>query len=431
MKQRKLAIWGWWQGHNLGDNWIKKTLMENFPYASFIDTHTRRINKYDFVICGGGGLFVLDVHGTWKKIHNLQFGMLGLGAEFEHKSRKAVELYEKSKFFYVRDEYSLKCMHLDGVERSYDLTFVKPLEWVEKVQNPKERLFFVWRDGKEWYDNSQFYQYIAPGSSYDEWKALVSKLFENIVDDDFQTTGDDIEHRTEGMTFVVSGRYHGIVSAIQRGLPFLAIDICPKIRALTKECGLEKYCIKISEIEKAEELIQDACRNVDEIRQKEWEFRNKAHEVIKAQVENAKLEVLKVIEPLNAIQYETDFIKKNFVVNCKADALSHVFKLKKLIVRTQERNVGKDIVGKELSSAGMIYRLNHKKVVRDVKKYGAKVVAFSSHCFSLDEKTKDYLSKNNIIVADLTLPLEKNTTLKYETEWNNMARDIYKRELPV
>ena len=69
---------------------------------------------------------------------------------------------------------------------------------------------------------------------------------------------DDIEERIKGAGFVISGRFHGIVAAIQKGIPFIAIDICPKIRELTRDLGLEKYCIKISEVSKLDSLIKDS-----------------------------------------------------------------------------------------------------------------------------------------------------------------------------
>lgn len=90
------------------------------------------------------------------------------------------------------------------------------------------------------------------------------------------------------MTFVVSGRYHGIIAAIQMGIPFIAIDICPKIRSLTRECGLEKYCIKISEVDRLSALIDDACENISSIREKELAFREMAHSTITRQAEYAK-----------------------------------------------------------------------------------------------------------------------------------------------
>lgn len=294
---KPLAIWGWWQGNNLGDNWIKKTLAGLFPNAVFIDTDTKDLSPYKFVICGGGGLFVTEITPPWNRLpKKLNFGMLGLGAEFDLPKEGIDALAENASFFFVRDLYSLQCMHLENSERSYDLTFLNPLEIAEQPENPKEKLFFIWRDGHNLLGYEQFNSYICPVSSqdsvshppYSNWRSVLRAHFNIIVEDDFQTNMDDIEKRTCGMTFVVSGRYHGIIAAIQMGIPFIAIDICPKIRSLTRECGLEKYCIKISEADRLSALIDDACENISSIREKELAFREMAHSTITRQAEYAK-----------------------------------------------------------------------------------------------------------------------------------------------
>ena len=112
------------------------------------------------------------------------------------------------------------------------------------------RVFFVWRDGQELLKDERFNHYIQYEDVKERWGALIGSEFKDIFEDDFQTKEDNIEERIAGCGFVVSGRYHGIMAAIQKGLPFVAIDICPKIRALVQECGLEEYCVKISEIDK-------------------------------------------------------------------------------------------------------------------------------------------------------------------------------------
>ena len=169
--KKKIGVWGWWQGNNLGDNWIKKTLSKVFPYAKFIDTTVTASlpDKDNFVICGGGGLFIYDVISPWYKTNyltnnNINFGMIGLGAEFEHKTDVAQFLEKKSKFFFVRDQYSLDCMHLSNVERSYDITFASPLEFLSDSEIYLDNLFFVWRDGKDLISNDLFKEYIKFGS---------------------------------------------------------------------------------------------------------------------------------------------------------------------------------------------------------------------------------------------------------------------------
>lgn len=71
--------------------------------------------------------------------------MIGLGAEFPHKTNTAVSVCKNSKFFYIRDQYSLDCMNIKNVERSYDLTFALPLKWQEMDEIKSDKLFCVAR----------------------------------------------------------------------------------------------------------------------------------------------------------------------------------------------------------------------------------------------------------------------------------------------
>lgn len=401
---RNLYIWGWWQGNNLGDNWIKRTLSEMFPNAFFIDTSVHKFEKDSFVICGGGGLFIYDVISPWDKLpKNISYGVLGMGAEFPHNSSKAVKLKKKSKFFYVRDEYSLRCMHLDNIERSYDITFATPLTFTSKETDPLDKVFFVWRDGQELLSNAQFNHYIKSGSSYEEWKSLIKSKFKCVQEDDFQTRDDDIEIRISNASFVVSGRYHGIVAAIQKGLPFIAIDICPKIRALLKECALEKYCVKISEIEKVESLIDDACTNIEEIRKKEIAYTTKARGILQQQLEYAKIEILKVLHPLKVLHYGSYWMKENDVVNTMADDLEKVCKSKKIDLKAYSARPNKRIKKYERTPNGNLCMLDHSKIIKDVQKNDADAVILNSGGLYLEDRTYQNLRDSGVISVGLSL----------------------------
>ncbi len=401
--KRRIYIWGWWQGNNLGDNWIKKTLHNCFPQAEFIDSSVQKFEKGSFVICGGGGLFIYDVINPWTNPQkDISYGILGMGAEFPHHSNKAVELAKAAKFFLARDQYSLDCMHLD-IPRSYDLTFANPLKRVDKLDDAKKQVFFVWRDGHELLSDEQFSKYIENGSSYDEWKEVIQKNFKIIVEDDFQTREDNIEDRISGSTFVVSGRYHGIVAAIQKGLPFVAIDICPKIRALLKECGLDKYCIKISQIDQLENLIEDACKNIDEIRSKEKEYRDKAYSVLLEQIEDAKLEILKVLNPLNIIHYGSYWMKKNDVVYTMSDDLSELCNLKRIDLRLYGKFPSNRIAENKDTDNGKQCLLDGKRVLRDVKRNSADAVILNSGGLYLDDVTFEKLREQKVYSIGISL----------------------------
>jgi hypothetical protein len=265
----KIAIWGWWQGKNLGDNWIREILAGFFPGAIFISTAERDFKKYDFVICGGGGLFIRNVIAPWDRKIDVPFGVLGVGAEFPHTDRKAAELAQKADFFYLRDEYSVACMGVSKNSRSYDLTFADPLP--ENSRPDFNKVFFIWRDLEKLLAYPDFKKYIGDVESDSLWKEKLASRFTEIKENNFNTEQCGIDPMLSDCGFVVSGRYHGVVAAIQKGVPCIAIDICPKIRALMQEVGLEDYCLKIGE-------IGDLCYKIDQAKEKYHEIRLKQAE---------------------------------------------------------------------------------------------------------------------------------------------------------
>ena len=403
---KKIYIWGWWQGNNLGDNWIKKILNHFFPEAEFIDTSVQKFPKNSFVICGGGGLFIYDVINPWNKIpKKIEYGMLGLGAEFPHKSKNAIELYKKSKFFYVRDQHSLDCMHLSEIERSYDLTFAKPLIFSNDNETNINKVFFVWRDGCELLNNKNFYDYIklCKDDAYDKWKTIIERHFAEVKEDNFQTQENNIDERLVDCGFVISGRYHGIVAAIQRGVPFIAIDICPKIRALTVECGLEEYCIKISDVSKIDYLINKAQNERGLIREKEFVYTKKANEVLLNQIANAKFEILKIIKPLNILHYGSYWMKKNDVVYTMADDLNDLCNLKKIDLKLYTRHPSGRIALNKPTENGNLCVLDSKRILKDVKRHKADVVVLNSGGLFLDDPTFVELKKQGVLNIGISL----------------------------
>ena len=405
-----LYIWGWWQGNNLGDNWIKKTLSKVFPYAKFIDTTVTASlpDKDNFVICGGGGLFIYDVISPWYKTNyltnnNINFGMIGLGAEFEHKTDVAQFLEKKSKFFFVRDQYSLDCMHLSNVERSYDITFASPLEFLSDSEINLDNLFFVWRDGKDLISNDLFKEYIKFGSSLEEYRKIIESHFENIVEDDFQTNEDDIEERIKGAGFVISGRFHGIVAAIQKGIPFIAIDICPKIRELTRDLGLEKYCVKISEVSKLDSLIKEAKSELQQIRLKEKQYCEIANHKLSEQIDIAKLEILKVISPLNIVHYGSYWMGDNDVVNVMSDDLSNLCSLKKVDLKAYAKEYDKRIISYEKTPNGSLCCLGMNECLPDLEGKDIDAIILNSGGLYLNSELKNFCKKRSITTIGISL----------------------------
>lgn len=316
--EKRVAIWGWWQGRNLGDNWIKDTLREFFQGAIFIDTHQRDFRKYGFVICGGGGLFIRGIIAPWDGPVHTPFGVLGLGAEFRHSDNKAYELSKKADFFYLRDEYSVACMKTPETTRSYDLTFAKPLS-INRMPD-FNRILFVWRDPEELTAYPDFHRYIGHTEPHSVWHEKISGEFTQIDEDNFNTRRSNIDKLVSDSGFVISARYHGVVAAIQKAIPCIGIDVCPKIRSLMKEVGLEEYCLKVGETGAIRHAVRKAKKEYLNIRKKQLAYRQKAHETVLTHINSCVVAVNKRLrEGSNTVSAKPGFRVND---NCMSTVLT-------------------------------------------------------------------------------------------------------------
>ena len=402
--KKTIGIWGWWQGHNLGDNWIKHILKDFFPEAVFLPTTVQDFSAYDYIICGGGGLFIYDVIAPFDKMDmKMPFGILGLGAEFEHETRRAAELEEKADFFYVRDQYSLECMHLPDTSRSFDLTFLEPLPFAAEKEIDWKKLFFVWRDGHELLRNEKFKEYIQYSDAEEAWRKCIDRHFEDIVENDFQTSEWDVLASMENCGFVISGRYHGIVAAIQRGLPFVAIDICPKIRALLEECGLEEFCVKISETDKIENLMKKAKEDIQLIREKERSYIANARTTLMRQMQEVKRCIVKAIYPVKVLHYGSYWMGENDVVHAMADDLALLGDASVIDLRAYSASPDKRIDSIEKTPNGSICRLNTERIMKDIEQCQPDAVVLNAGGLCMEKDLLGALRERKIVSVGISL----------------------------
>ena len=401
---KKIGIWGWWQGGNLGDNWIKNVLESYFPNASFLPTSVQDFTEYDYIICGGGGLFIHDVINPFKKVDiGVPYGILGMGAEFEHESDLASRLEKHADFFLVRDQYSIDCMHLSNACRSYDITFLRPLEFASFEKVNMNKLFFVWRDGNDLIKNNKFNKYILPNDTNEKWFEYINKNFAEITADDFQTNEWNLAERMGECGFVISGRYHGIVAAIQRGIPFVAIDICPKIRALTQECGLEEYCIKISEVDKIEGIVEKAKREIKDIRVKEQEYREKAHSTLVEQMKQVFFWVENRVSSMKVLHYGSYWMGENDVVNVMSDDLLKECDAVNIDLKAYSNCPDKRIESIEKTPNGTICRLSTQHVMKDINEYNPDAIVLNSGGLCMQPDLIQKLKEKNIVSVGISL----------------------------
>lgn len=320
LHEKKLAIWGWWQGENFGDQWIKEIMSNIFPNAIFIDTTEVQLNKFDFVVGGGGGLFINGIPKSWSRIKK-PHGIIGIGAEFKHTSDAAKKLASTSAFFFVRDIYSSECMGLKNYPRSFDISFKSPLPIRDEIVS-MENCLLIWRTPNEnMLRDEKFSLYQRAKYDYYDWESIIKKRFKKVDIIDFSTYNKHVIEKLKNASFIISGRYHGIIAAIQQGIPCLAIDICPKIRSLMKEVGLERYCLKLDEFNKLDILIEDILSNSSSMRKAQLKFREIAVKTITEQVEFAKFQVIKSLYPIKIIHYGNYHFGETDVVKAMADSL--------------------------------------------------------------------------------------------------------------
>ena len=284
--KKKVAVWGWWQGKNLGDMWILECIKKKFPGIIPITTDIEDFSDYDFLVIGGGGLLngptlrhPFNKHPfDAPQPNGFKYGSFGLGGEFEIKDKDVLRKFiNLSVFFGVRDERNLMTYNIEGnrrLELSGDCTFLYPLTKMHRPSLEIKNIKLIWRDPYGLMRrrdeegeilNQLFGNHLGPIpfddniACLDMYKKLLSK-YGNVLLDDYRSTHfsfDDIYDKFNTTDLIVSMRYHGVVAAIQLGIPCIGLDIYPKVRTVMKECGLEKYCIKLREFGKIEGLIKD------------------------------------------------------------------------------------------------------------------------------------------------------------------------------
>lgn len=410
MKKIKVGIWGWWQGHNLGDNWIRHTVEKSLPKAewlelTFLNTFAMDFTDYDFIIVAGGGLFIHDVISPWsdrKKI-KVPFGFFGLGAEFPHKTLQAKELAESARFFFVRDKYSIDCMKLEDANRSFDTTFIHPLHWRKLNELDLNKGYYVWRSGKELAADNRFGAYMQYEENDNQILHLIEDNFNCLICDDFQGERWNLEDSFQDSGFIISGRYHGIIAAIQMGIPFIAIDICPKIRALVQECDLEKYCLKKNELDRLPNLIRSARMDVVFVREKEWAFRARAAKKAKKDWETAKMSLFKATRVLRGIHYGSYWMKENDIVNVMGDDLAEITELIKVDCKIYDPKPSENVKSIEKKPNTVVTLLKHEAVMKDVVNFRPDFIVMNAGGLVFEDETFAWLRDRGIKTIGIEL----------------------------
>lgn len=291
-----IGVMGYYGFGNLGDEMLLDALRRFLaphrviafptafnPTADALD----RLNSYDYLILGGGGLFnrtpaaPFDTFHRWASQLRTPISVLGLGVEkLDDRYLPAVHgLVEQADFFVVRDVESQKLIRHPKVQVAPDLTFYQPLPLARFSEEGQEPLCGVnlrplhqgvdaWVDAIRLLPCRKLALPFSLVPTYDDREPIsqiVSPCFS-------QASAADYEH----LDLVIGAAFHSIVLAIQAGVPAIAINYHPKVRRLMEEIGLADYVLEWEESQKLRPCFERALAERELIRGRMLAYRNHA-----------------------------------------------------------------------------------------------------------------------------------------------------------
>lgn len=332
----KIAVFGWYGHDNAGDERIKFCLQSflsklgGIDNVDFYDLHaegikgaTNKFDHYNLVIIGGGGL-ILSPKNYHDFIIGIQTKIVVLGISVEtvlkgNPKKFAEALLYKSSAFLVRDKGSYeKLQPLAGGEKvkvSSDLTFLIPYNVVPKTNNNTIGInLFPKTFASSHLRNFQhrlgcYFKFLQPKildfSNIIENISSSSRLLpiplycvkQSVDIQNFQMN--DVQYLSKHFTevpgrfihkdidkccLIFSMRLHGLVFALQKGIPFITLDSYPKQINLMRDIGLSDYLLHIDKIDKIELIIDKIHRNEKSIIDKILNYREEAIDKIKRDV---------------------------------------------------------------------------------------------------------------------------------------------------
>lgn len=260
----RVGVMGYYGYGNAGDDIILEAIRHLFSTQQVVpfqvnfspskaDIH--RLNAFDFLILGGGGLYNKTPPGPfatfheWHQLLETPIGGLGLGVEKLERQYLAAthKLVEKAEFFIVRDAESKRLVDHPKVDLAPDLTFIQPLP-ASVCHSRKQQLraginlrptgdkVTAWVDAVKTLPCEKVAVPFSVVPTYDDREPL--RLIDPACPDRFRS---DLY---QDLDLFVGTAFHSIVFAIQSGVPAIAISYHPKVHRLMSEIGLNEYVLQ-------------------------------------------------------------------------------------------------------------------------------------------------------------------------------------------
>jgi hypothetical protein len=289
----RIGVMGYYGFGNVGDDILLANVRQMLSPSDLVPFQTdfaaseadiERLNGYDFLILGGGGLYnqrparPFDTFHQWRHLLESPIGVLGLGVERLDRCflQATHELVERAKFFIVRDAESKRLIGHPGVEVAPDLSFYRPFPVCDartcsgQVQaginlRPMANQTASWVDAVRALPCHKVAVPFSVVPTFDDREPL--RLIDPACPDRFEPDA------YQGLDFFIGTAFHSVVCAIQSGIPAIAISYHPKVRRLMEEAGLAAYVLRPDQADGLADCYERAWAAADRIRRQMLAFR--------------------------------------------------------------------------------------------------------------------------------------------------------------
>ena len=342
MSDMNIGVIGYYGFGNVGD----EVILENL--RSFLAPHrlipvsggfpatedaVRRLNHFDFVILGGGGLYgqtppsPFGEFDQWWHCLEVPIGVLGLGVErLDRRYQPATDmLAQRSRFFVVRDEESKKHLNHPSVRVAPDLTFyqpirTKPYRGLGPIVTCGVNLRPTKPEVDEWVQAVNSLPGVKQGIPFSVHPAFGDHQALLAVDPNCAAEYDHTLYSS--IDILVGTAFHSVVFAIQSSIPVIAINYHPKVRRIMEEVGLSEYILEWNEWDKLPDRYSNILAHYESIQARMRDYSGRAHNQLLQELESVKAEINRRYGHVGApVQAERDRYKVSIVVDARNSTL--------------------------------------------------------------------------------------------------------------
>jgi Uncharacterized conserved protein len=333
-----IGVLGYYGYGNVGDETILGVMREFLRPHNVIPIQTgfsadkesiERLNGFDFLILGGGGLFndsptsPFDTFDQWRKHLKPPIGILGIGVKKidPSYSDSIYSLVEHSRFFIVRDKESHSLLSHPKVQLAPDLTFYKPQQVdpypiLSRSQVTCGVNLRPSRTGiNDWIRSIislRCSRRAIPFSvvpSFDDREPL--SLLDVACPREFDLRS------YFGLDIFIGVAFHSIVFAIQNGIPSLAVDYHPKVRRLMQDIDLNEYSLDWDKPEYLEKSYWRLLDNHRLVREKMLDYTSKSHSEVVEKLSFVKKEIDTHYKSAASVPAEKrQYPRATVIINC-------------------------------------------------------------------------------------------------------------------